>query len=466
MKSLYLIFLIQFLAMDANTQDYFDLNNICTQVTNVPQRNDNTVEILTNKLCNIQFQYSQNQDIVTKAQEISQILIKYSPSEKVNNLKELNTLFTDLTQLTSLINDVDLKQLNSSVDYNEFPQKKVIFDFFSKYNDYNKRIGLLDNLQMANGYVKELEKIISMSKIGKEVLECFYKDTPESQREIKILDPKKDNNKSMGLVEEYNNGKVYKKIYFSLVIDPIYALIALVHELKHSCAIHEQRESVQLIEEYEKIDEVYQNKYKSDEHFKNTVNQFIMLEENKTKVSILIDQKAKKVQLEKMIKIKADIEDRIRILSEKDKSIIDTYKQRKKISKAKNADKLNYDQLRAIDELKAYRYGVHYFSTLAQLMPEFFCKASLFSPSAMGGQLLNYGGFNIYMSKMLRSGFFAQEMLLRYVSIGLYDSQNIFKLDEFGNIIMDSNGCAIFTDEFSKKVKKDPELKDVSLKCG
>lgn len=149
MKSLYLIFLIQFLAMDANTQDYFDLNNICTQVTNVPQRNDNTVEILTNKLCNIQFQYSQNQDIVTKAQEISQILIKYSPSEKVNNLKELNTLFTDLTQLTSLINDVDLKQLNSSVDYNEFPQKKVIFDFFSKYNDYNKRIGLLDNLQMA-----------------------------------------------------------------------------------------------------------------------------------------------------------------------------------------------------------------------------------------------------------------------------------------------------------------------------
>jgi hypothetical protein len=152
--------------------------------------------------------------------------LSLDPSLLVKNQQ----LVDELASIASLINSKQIERANiPSTNPISTQLKKII-----SYGDSEKRREL--SYQEKIAYVKEIDKLLGMTKTGKKVLACYKKvKHPQILKERRVAFETFASQMAFGLDYDKQSDKEVMTISFNVEFDPIFSITAYAHEMQHGC---------------------------------------------------------------------------------------------------------------------------------------------------------------------------------------------------------------------------------------
>lgn len=213
----------------------------CTNVRKIPIVA--TPQDLTIVMCGLKHNYANDQTISNLADSILNTLNILADQDTLSSgewskNKKLNI---DLETLSKKLSSAN--QTRKKVD-SKTPLQKALLTLNSKWGDIKVRTRPENLLK----YTNDFKKILSLTKTGKKVLECYENANGpliSGEKIIEIPTEQKMKGAKMAFTLEFdtnNPNKFFKKILFNSEESPLDSLNTFAHELQHGCNSLKQAE--------------------------------------------------------------------------------------------------------------------------------------------------------------------------------------------------------------------------------
>lgn len=189
---------------------------------------------LLRTMCNLQNDYSDNHEVINLTSSVIETIKIISGPAASANWEKSELLNLDLEALSDKLSEINN---STKVVAPKTQLQKAISNLNNKWRDEKVRA----DPKNFNAYILDFKKIMSLTKTGKKVLDCYEKAKGpliSGEEILPIPQDLKDQGAKMAftILEDKNvSNKFVKTIYFNTEPSPFDAITAFAHELQHGC---------------------------------------------------------------------------------------------------------------------------------------------------------------------------------------------------------------------------------------
>lgn len=277
-------------------------------------------------------------------------------------------------------------------------------------------------------YYKELEEALALTDVGQEVLKCYQSDARhpllvKGPMGRLIVGAELSSNEKMSLdmvpaqTTEDESKQYATFLRFDFNEDPVGALLGLAHELSHGCDFSQQMPELTVAAH--QVRRVGQS-------FRHQMGEYVMTQ----KMLEHVEEKSAdldRTQTGKFVKGQQEgnrSPAAVEIRNFK-KALEESRDKMEVIAKEYILARREYDQLRAISELRAYRQSTLVARELAEAFPDLVCRTHTVS-LMYGPRVATWAEVQAELEEQLRQGTFLEYMVADYVSSKHYEGDSFY----------------------------------------